>query len=82
MTKSLAMEYGKQGIRVNAICPGVIETAMTKGINKKQLMPKLAIKRVGQPKDIANAAVFLASDSASYVTGHALVVDGGWTSGL
>lgn len=82
LTKSLATEYGKLGIRINAICPGVIDTAMTKGINKKQLLSKIPLLRIGKPTDIAGAAVYLASDASSYMTGQLLVIDGGWTCTL
>jgi|YelNatPaOPRAMG01_1025707.scaffolds.fasta_scaffold11112_3 cyclopentanol dehydrogenase len=82
-TKSAAQELAPFGIRVNAIAPGIIETAMTKDIiaNKKLLEAYLApvlIKRVGKPEDIAYGALYLASDEASYVTGAVLVIDGGW----
>jgi NAD(P)-dependent dehydrogenase (short-subunit alcohol dehydrogenase family) len=78
------------GVRVNAICPGLIETGMTKGIfqlarerGKEEKIGQLnPLLRAGQPAEIAGAALFLASDDASYVTGHALVVDGGLTSSL
>lgn len=87
LTKSLAAEYGARGIRVNSIHPGMIETAMTKGIldDKKQkegTISKVPLKRIGQPIDIAGPAVFLASDAASYITGEELVVDGGWVACL
>ncbi len=87
LTKALAIEFAPKGIRVNSIHPGVIETAMTKGIldNKKQreaTIAKVPLKRTGQPIDIAGPAVFLASDAASYITGEELVVDGGWIAGL
>ncbi len=87
LTKTLAGDWGEYGIRVNAVCPGLIRTAMTRDVlnNKKMknsILSKLAVKKVGNPEDIANGVVFLASKEASYVTGHALVIDGGWTSNL
>ena len=87
LTKSLASEYGAKGIRVNAICPGVIDTAMTKDIladkkQKQNMLAKIPSKRIGKPIDIAGGVVFLASDAASYITGHSLVIDGGWTCSL
>ncbi|MFH1501133.1 MAG: SDR family NAD(P)-dependent oxidoreductase [archaeon] len=87
LTKSLASEYGARGIRVNAICPGVIETAMTKDIladknQKSGMLAKIPLKRTGKPEDIATGTAFLASDAASYITGQCLVIDGGWTCTL
>ena len=87
LTKSLAVEFGAKGIRVNSIHPGVIDTAMTKGllgdnVTKQRILSKIPLKRTGEPIDIAGPAVFLASDAASYITGEELVVDGGWVSGL
>ncbi|MCX6748041.1 MAG: SDR family oxidoreductase [Candidatus Pacearchaeota archaeon] len=87
LTKSLAVEFGPKGIRVNSIHPGIIETAMTQGILedkkiKESTISKLPLRRTGQPIDIAGPAVFLASDAASYITGEELVVDGGWIAGL
>ena len=87
LTNSLAAEWGKYKIRINSICPGVIETAMTKDMlkNKKLkqgMLAKIPLTRTGKPIDIANAAVFLASDASSYITGEELIVDGGWTSAL
>ena len=87
LTKTLAAEWGKRGIRVNAICPGLIKTPMVTGLlaNKqfmKSLSTKVPLTRVGAPKDIAYAVLYLVSDEASFTTGHALVVDGGWTCSL
>jgi NAD(P)-dependent dehydrogenase (short-subunit alcohol dehydrogenase family) len=87
LTKSLAVEFGPKGIRVNSIHPGIIETAMTKDIlenktTKEGMITKIPLRRTGKPIDIAPAAVFLASDAASYITGEELVVDGGWIAGL
>ncbi|MCB1176417.1 MAG: 3-oxoacyl-[acyl-carrier-protein] reductase, partial [Leptospiraceae bacterium] len=79
-TKSCAMELASRGIRVNAIAPGFIETDMTAAIpeNIKEGMKKaIYLGRTGQPDDIANAAAFLASDAASYITGVTLEVHGG-----
>jgi 3-oxoacyl-[acyl-carrier protein] reductase len=83
LTKSLAVEFGNKGIRVNSIHPGIIDTPMTKGMNKsaeKAILAKVPLNRIGKPIDIANAVVFLSSDAASYITGEELVVDGGWSS--
>ena len=87
LTKSLAADWSPHGIRINNICPGVIETAMTKDIlaNKKTkqgMLMKIPLKRTGKPIDIAGGAVFLASDASSYITGQELVIDGGWSSVL
>lgn len=79
-TKSLAKELGDDGITVNAVAPGFIDTRMTKKLPKpvrEMLMQLLSLKRMGQPKDVANAVLFLASDKASYITGHVLEVAGG-----
>jgi hypothetical protein len=79
MTLSLARELGPMGIRVNAIAPGITETDMMKAVPKEVIAPMVAqipLRRLGQPEDIANAFVFLASDEASYITGVVLRVDG------
>lgn len=87
LTKALAAEFGPKGIRINSIHPGLIDTAMTKGISSdkktlKGMMSKFLIKRVGNPLDIAGPAVFLASDAAAYMTGSEIVADGGWIVSL
>ncbi len=79
LTKSLARELGKDGIRVNAVAPGVIATDMVAALPPamvEKLAATIPLGRVGQPTDIANAFLFLASDLASYVTGAVLSVDG------
>lgn len=79
MTLSLARELGPKGIRVNAVAPGITETDMMKAVPKEVIEPlvqQIPLRRLGQPEDIANAFVFLASDEASYITGVVLQVDG------
>ena len=79
LTVSLARELGPKGIRVNAVAPGITETDMMKAVPKEIIEPmiqKIPLRRLGQPEDIANAFVFLASDEASYITGVVLSVDG------
>ena len=83
ITRELALDLGKYKINVNAVAPGVIATDMTKAMlddekTKAGLLAGIPYGRVGQPEDIANAVAFLASDESEYVTGHTLVVDGGW----
>jgi len=84
-TREAALDYASKGITVNAINPGVIETDMTKGMIKdketsKNLLENTPLGRFGNPEDIGNAALFLALDESSFITGHNLVVDGGWTA--
>lgn len=83
LTKSLARELGKYGIRVNAVAPGIINTDMVKQLPKEIIEPMInaiPLKRIGEPEDIASAFVFLASDNASYITGTILSVDGAMMS--
>ncbi|WP_203362843.1 SDR family oxidoreductase [Bacillus sp. REN10] len=85
ISKAAATFYGRSGIRVNALFPGIIETPMTKGLETskellKQLEAATPLQRLGQPEDIANAALYLASDEASFVTGAELVIDGGFSA--
>jgi NAD(P)-dependent dehydrogenase (short-subunit alcohol dehydrogenase family) len=91
LTKAMAIDYGKEGIRVNCICPGYIDSGLTQSYFEAQPDPggaravagKLhALWRIGQPEEVARLAVFLASDEASFMTGSAVVVDGGFGSGL
>ena len=80
MSKSLAKEYAKKNIRVNCISPGFIDTKMTKSINeefKKKLIENIPLGKLGNGNDIANCAVFLASDLSSYITGETIHVNGG-----
>jgi NAD(P)-dependent dehydrogenase (short-subunit alcohol dehydrogenase family) len=88
-TRTLALDHGKDGIRVNAICPGYIDTPMTEEWLKtasdrsetmRQLLAVHPLGRIGTPHDIADAALFLASDAACFITGTALVVDGGMST--
>ena len=85
MTQTLAYELGSSNIRVNAICPGLIETKFAASIVQNPQLRDHVVKRTplgrhGQPNEIAAAAVFLASDASSFVTGTTMVIDGGLTS--
>lgn len=86
MTEALALELGPLGIRVNAVGPGLVETAMTEGWDqdeavKQGVLARIPVGRPGQPKDIAAVVVFLSSDEADYVNGATIFVDGGWLAG-
>ncbi len=82
LTEALALELTAKGINVNAICPGAVDTDMTKGAKESgQLEPvllRIPKGRLGKPEEIANLAVFLASEEAEYISGAAVVIDGGW----
>jgi 3-oxoacyl-[acyl-carrier protein] reductase len=80
MTKSIAKELGPKGVTANVIAPGFIATDMTDKLGDallKELTPRIPLRRVGAPEEIASAASWLASDEAGYVTGQVIVVDGG-----
>ncbi len=89
LTKNMAIDYGRFNIRVNCICPGFIDTPMFRSVMdsagmapfRDQYRKHHKLGRFGRPSEIAGAALFLASDDASFVSGHALVVDGGFTAG-
>jgi meso-butanediol dehydrogenase/(S,S)-butanediol dehydrogenase/diacetyl reductase len=89
-TQTAACDLGEHNIRVNAVCPGLIETAMTQSIfdlarkagKEQKLGSRCELRRYGKPEEVANVILFLASDEASYVTGQALPVDGGNTASL
>jgi NAD(P)-dependent dehydrogenase (short-subunit alcohol dehydrogenase family) len=86
LTKSAALEYAARGIRINAVCPGTIETPMVADMMAKESVTTadfqrdLPIGRLGRPEEIAAAVLWLCSDGASFVIGHALAVDGGYTA--
>jgi len=85
LTRALAIDYGKHNIRVNALAPGYIRTAMTAGSyadpsQREARTARMIISRYGEPQDLVGAAIFLASPASSYVTGIDLFVDGGWTA--
>ena len=91
LTKAMAIDHGKEGIRVNCICPGYIDAGLAEGYYQAQPDPAAAraaagklhaLWRIGRPEEVGRVAVFLASDEASFVTGAAFVVDGGFGSGL
>ncbi len=87
ITRTAALENAKLGIRINAVCPGVIRTAMIDRITgkdkvaEKQFIDMEPMGRMGEPAEVAEAVVWLCSDAASFVTGHAMPVDGGWIAG-
>ena len=82
LSRNLAAEYARYGIRVNCLCPGHVETALTSQLSSdpayvRYMLGRIPLRRFGMPQDIANAALFLASDEAAYVTGASLSIDGG-----
>ncbi|QUP57042.1 SDR family oxidoreductase (plasmid) [Ralstonia syzygii] len=85
LTKSAGLEYAARGIRINAVCPGIIETPMVSGMLETQpeamaeLMKEVPMKRLGRSEEIADAVLWLCSPASSFVIGHALPVDGGYT---
>jgi NAD(P)-dependent dehydrogenase (short-subunit alcohol dehydrogenase family) len=86
MARGLALDYADAGIRFNCICPGAVDTPMLWSEEKgdraeieADIVSRMPLGRVGEPEEIAQSALYLASDDSSFVTGHALVVDGGWT---
>lgn len=87
LTRQMATDYGPIGIRVNALGPGLIETPLTRERIRDQawrrtiFIDQAPLRRVGQPEDVANAALFLASDRSAFITGELLRVDGGWAMG-
>lgn len=84
LTKSMALEHAKAGIRINTVCPGRIDTEMVdrafgNSKSKSDYAAMNPMKRVGKPEEVAKAVVWLCSDAASFITGHSLVIDGGFT---
>jgi 3-oxoacyl-[acyl-carrier protein] reductase len=80
ITKTLSKELGSRNITINAVAPGYIRTAMTEKLNEKikeEMFKRIPLGRFGEPLDVANAVLFLASSDADYITGQVLVVDGG-----
>jgi NAD(P)-dependent dehydrogenase (short-subunit alcohol dehydrogenase family) len=85
LTKSAALDYAARGIRINAVCPGIIHTAMLDRMMTTQadalnaMLKDVPIGRLGRPEEIASAVLWLCSSAASFMVGHALAVDGGYT---
>lgn len=86
LTKAAALEYAQEGIRINAVCPGIIDTPMVQRLltgregYERSISTRQPIGRLGRPQEIAEAVIWLSSDAASFVTGHAMAVDGAMTA--
>ncbi|MMZ63326.1 Glucose 1-dehydrogenase 2 [compost metagenome] len=83
LTQTLGIDYAKEGIRVNAVCPGYIDTPLIAGRDEaitQHLVSLHPMGRLGKPEEVAKAVLFLASDDASFITGTTLLVDGGYTA--
>jgi NAD(P)-dependent dehydrogenase (short-subunit alcohol dehydrogenase family) len=80
LTRSLALEYAEKNIRINALCPGFIDTPIIPEADKATLSTMTPMKRLGKAEEMAKAVLFLASDDSSYMTGNSLIVDGGYTA--
>ena len=80
LTQTLAIDYASKNIRVNAVCPGYIETPLIEKMDKAQLIKLHPLGRLGKPEEIANVVLFLASDEASFVHGTTILADGGYTA--
>lgn len=89
-TRAVAQEAGPHGVRANAVCPGFVDTPLTDAYfagsddpeaARERMEQQYPLRRLGEPEEVADAVAFLLSDSASYITGHGLVIDGGYTSG-
>lgn len=80
LTRSLALEYAEQNIRVNALCPGFIDTPIIPEESKQALAEVTPMKRLGKAEEMAKAVLFMASDDSSFMTGNSLIVDGGYTA--
>ncbi len=89
LTKAMAVDHGREGVRVNALCPGPVATELLEGVFQASADPeglrrafeqRIVLGRLGRPDEVAQAAVFLASEASSFMTGASLVLDGGWTA--
>jgi NAD(P)-dependent dehydrogenase (short-subunit alcohol dehydrogenase family) len=86
LTKAAALEYAKANVRINAVCPGYIDTPLLQplfALNEnleEQVVSRHPVGRLGQPEEIAEAVIWLSSDAASFVTGHSMAVDGGYVA--
>ena len=90
LTKAMALDHAAQGVRVNCICPGRVETPFVQARLReypdpaqayREMSATQALGRIAQPEEIAAAALYLASDEAAFITGSALIIDGGWSAG-